>query len=99
MKYSLIERLFGDAPSYSELVAKVEELDVKRVVHDAEKGHQRRVDREVAVERGKFIEALKFYADKATWRPRGLKADASPGDPPAVSDRGRKARAALGIRD
>lgn len=40
---------------------------------------------------------LGFYADRASWRPRGIHAAGEPPRTKAGDDKGRKARLALGI--
>lgn len=98
---SLFDRIFGDAPSYSELANAVveltEQLEKERAERREEQEKRKQVDREIVGERRRMLEALRFYADRSNWRPHGLAVfDGSPARLPAHVDGGKRARKLVG---
>lgn len=82
-------------PTYQELVAQVDELRAQVERERAEAADKRRRvagrarDDQALLER--YRNALEFYANEASWRAQGLSAVT-----PTTTDRGHKARKALG---
>ena len=82
-------------PTYQELVAKIDELrdTIAQVKKDAAEV-RRRISNRARDDQAllaRYREALEFYAKEESWRAQGLSAVT-----PTTSDRGHRARKALG---